>query len=106
MSRTDPPENCIGFDWDEDNSFKIWDRHQVTPEEAEDVFFGVPLVLRSDAHHSNTEKRHYVLGQTSVGRQLFVACVARRTLIRVISARDMKRREREASSKHDEKGTA
>lgn len=106
MSRSDPLENCIGFDWDEDNSLKIWDRHRVTPEEAEDVFFGLPLVLRSDVHHSNTEKRHYVLGQTRVGRPMFVAFAARRKLIRVISARDMNRREREAYSRHDEKGTA
>jgi hypothetical protein len=40
------------------------------------------------------EPRYYVLGQTDAGRKLFVVVTVRRELIRVISARDMNRRER------------
>jgi hypothetical protein len=32
-------ENCTGFQWDDANIDKNWERHQVTPEDAEDVFF-------------------------------------------------------------------
>ncbi len=95
MAARDPLEDCTGFDWDEDNADKNWERHRVTPEEAEDVFFHEPLVVRGDVGHSKSEKRHYALGQTSAGRMLFVAFTIRRRLIRVISAREMNRNERQ-----------
>ena len=101
-ARKDPLNECAGFDWDDSNAQKNWDRHQVTQEEAEDVFFNAPLVIRGDIRHSQREKRYYVLGQTSRGRCLFVAFIIRRKLIRVISVRDMNRREREAYGKHEE----
>ena len=92
----DPLEHCIGFDWDEENAIKNWERHQVTTEEAEDVFFNDPLVVRSDLRHSKREKRYYALGQTRATRRLFVAFTIRRKLIRVISVRDMNRNEASA----------
>ncbi len=100
--RRNPLINCRGFDWDEANAQKNWDRHQVTPEEAEDVFFNEPLVVRGDIQHSQQEKRYYALGQTSKGRRLFVAFTIRQRLIRVISVRNMNRREQEAYGKHEE----
>ena len=100
--RKDPLDGCVGFDWDEANVQKNWDRHQVTPEEAEDVFFHEPLVVRGDVRHSRGEKRYYALGQTNGGRYLFVAFTIRRKLIRVISVRDMNRREQEFYARHEE----
>lgn len=97
----DPLENCTGFDWDDANSHKNWEQHRVTPEEAEDVFFHEPLVVRSDLGHSRNEKRYYALGQTRIGRKLFVVFTIRRKLIRVISARDMNRNETEAYRRHE-----
>jgi uncharacterized DUF497 family protein len=99
---TDPLENCTGFDWDDANTHKNWERHQVTPEEAEDVFFHEPLVVRGDLRHSKSEKRYYALGQTGAGRRLFVVFTVRRKLIRVISARDMNRNETEACEQYEE----
>ena len=102
MAAVDPLENCTGFDWDDANIQKNWDGHRVTPEEAEDVFFHEPLVVRSDVQHSRNEKRHYALGQTSAGRRLFVVFTVRRKLIRVISVRDMNRNETETYERHEE----
>jgi uncharacterized DUF497 family protein len=102
MSVNDPLAQCVGFDWDNANAIKNWERHRVTPEEAEDVFFHDPFVLRSDPAHSRSEKRYWVLGQTGHGRKLFVAFTVRRKLIRVISARDMTRREIEEYDQHEE----
>lgn len=96
MAAKDPLESCVGFEWDEGNVHKNWDRHQVTPEEAEDVFFDEPLVVRHDAQHSEAEKRFYALGQTSRGRYLFVVFAVRNKYIRVLSARDMNRNEEAA----------
>jgi len=94
--RKDPLESCTGFDWDEANTDKNWERHRVTPEEAEDVFFNEPLVVRGDTRHSKQERRYYALGRTTGGRYLFVAFTLRGSLLRVISVRGMNRRERSA----------
>jgi uncharacterized DUF497 family protein len=101
----DPLEQCTGFDWDDANTHKNWEMHRVSPEEAEDVFFREPLVVRSDVRHSKTEKRYYALGQTGVGRRLFVAFTVRRKLIGVISARDMNRNEITVYEKYEEKNS-
>jgi uncharacterized DUF497 family protein len=105
VAAVDPLENCTGFDWDDANTQKNWERHRVSSEEAEDVFFHEPLVVRSDLRHSKTEKRYYALGQTSVGRRLFVVFTVRRKLIRVISARDMNRNESETYEKCEEEAS-
>ena len=101
----DPLEHCTGFDWDEANTHKNWEMHRVSAEEAEDVFFGEPLVVRSDVRHSKREKRYYALGRTGAGRRLFVAFTIRRTLIRVISARDMNKNETEAWERYEEENS-
>ena len=95
-------ENCTGFDWDDANTRKNWEQHQVDPGEAEDIFFHQPFVVRSDVRHSKTEKRYYALGQTGAGRPLFVVFAIRRKLIRVISAKDMNRNETETYQRYEE----
>jgi uncharacterized protein len=85
---------CEGFQWDAANSTKIWDRHRVMPTECEELFLNRPLVIVDDPKHSSGEERFYALGQTESGRSMFVVFTIRERLIRVISARDMSRRER------------
>jgi uncharacterized protein len=87
---------ATGFQWDAGNLEKNWRSHQVTPAECEQVFFNQPFIAADDPAHSALERRFFVLGQTDAGRLLFVVFTVRDTLIRVISARDMSRREREA----------
>jgi hypothetical protein len=102
VGERDPLASCVGFDWDDGNIHKNWERHRITPEEAEDLFFNEPLVVGSDAGHSQRERRYYALGRTRAGRRLFVAFTVRRNLIRVISVRDMNIREQEAYKRHEE----
>lgn len=83
-----------GFDWDAANRDKNWKKHQVANSECEEVFFNLPLLLQPDQAHSLTEARYYVLGQTNAGRRLFIVFTIRNEKIRVISARDMSKRER------------
>lgn len=87
-------EGCEGFQWDSANSEKIWERHRVAPTECEELFFNRPLVFGEDEEHSDAEKRMYGLGQSDAGRPLFVVFTVRGRLIRVVSARDMSRKER------------
>ena len=83
-----------GFEWDEGNILKNWEKHSVSHLEAEQVFFNQPLLVYSDDQHSASENRWYVLGKTDAQRPLFVVFTLRGTKIRVISARDMNRKER------------
>lgn len=86
--------NCDGFQWDQGNSLKSWLKHHVVEGEAEQTFFNEPLLLVMDAGHSQAEARYRALGYTDEGRRLFIVFTIRKSLVRVISARDMNRKER------------
>ena len=88
-----------GFEWDDGNLTKNWIKHQVSTIECEEIFFNLPLLLANDKKHSQEEERYYVLGQTNAGRTLFISFTIRTNKIRVISARDMSRKEREIYAK-------
>ena len=96
-------DDAIGFDWDKGNSRKNADKHGVNQAEAEQVFFNEPLLVLEDSRHSSQEPRFHVLGQTDDGRLLHITFTLRRegTLIRVISARNMHRKERMIYGKED-----
>jgi hypothetical protein len=89
-------DRIIEFQWDEGNSRKSADKHGVSQGEAEQAFFNEPLLVVDDARHSETESRFHALGKTYAGRLLHIAFTLRQnaTKIRVISARDMHRKER------------
>ena len=89
---------CSGFDWNEGNTDKNWLKHKVSSSECEQIFFNHPLLIQDDIIHSKTEQRFYALGQTDLKRFLFIAFTVRNNLIRVISARDMSRKERRVYS--------
>ena len=84
-----------GFDWDKGNARKN-DKHGVSMAVAEQVFFNQPLLLLPDPGHSQSESRFYALGKSDDGRTLHITFTLRGggKLIRVISARDMHRKER------------
>lgn len=87
---------CVtGFDWDEDNARKSTDKHGVSQGEAEQLFFNAPL-LAPDSRHSHHESRYHALGTTDDNRLLHISFTLRSngTLIRIISARDMHRKEK------------
>jgi uncharacterized DUF497 family protein len=84
-----------GFDWDDGNTRKN-DKHGVSTAEAEQVFFNEPLLMIVDTKHSQGEPRYHALGKTNEGRTLHITFTLRNAgkRIRVISARDMHRKER------------
>ncbi len=94
MDRAERLEECEGFQWDDGNSVKIWEKYRVAMAECEELFFNRPLIMVVDEEHSVLEERFYALGQTEAGRLLFVAFTIRGSFVRVISARDMSRKER------------
>jgi hypothetical protein len=87
----------VGFDWDDGNSLKSADKHSVSQAEAEQVFADPQVLIADDVKHSQEEPRYHALGRTNDGRPLHVTFTLRdkHTKIRVISARNMNRKERE-----------
>src|SRR5699024_9991310 len=86
----------IGFDWDDGNSRKNADKHRVSQAESEQSFYNQPLLTLLNPKHSRQEPRYHALGRTDDNRLLHVTFTLRgnEQLIRVISARDMHRKER------------
>jgi uncharacterized protein len=90
------PSQIEGFEWDEGNSRKSVEKHDVSQIEAEQVFFNDPLLIIEDVSHSSYENRLHALGRTDAGRLLHISFTlpGGGKLIRVISARAMHRKER------------
>jgi uncharacterized DUF497 family protein len=87
----------VGFDWDDGNSLKSAEKHSVSQAEAEQVFADSQLLIADDVKHSQEEARYHALGRTFDGRLLHVTFTLRdrQTRIRVISVRNMNRKERD-----------
>lgn len=75
------------FDWDAGHIKHIIDRHDVYPEEAEQVFLNGAYIRRDG-------QVYRVYGQSDSGQYLFVACELRGNRVRVTSARPMSATER------------
>ena len=80
------------FGWDEANTGHIA-RHNVLPEEAEEVFFDENNVQDEDVEHSTDEKRYLIIGKTKEGRLLYQIFTVRVNKIRIISSRDINKKE-------------
>ncbi len=87
-------ENCIGFQWDKGNSEKNLIAHLVLRLECEQVFFNKPIIVSESGTSIQIEKRCCLLGRTDLDRFLFVVFTIRHNLIRIISARDMRKKEK------------
>jgi uncharacterized DUF497 family protein len=91
---------CTGFQWDKGNADKNWEKYRVLRSEAEEVFLNQPLIVTEDDAHSVSEERYFALGHTNRGRLLFTVFTIRSRKLRVVSSRDMTKREREVYRTH------
>ena len=82
------------FEWDSGNLDKSSKKHGIFPSESEEIFFNNPLLINGDASHSQAEVRYMALGKTNEEKLLFVIFTIRRNKIRIISARNMNKKER------------
>jgi len=84
-----------GFTWLPDIVDELMVRHNVSEDEAEDVFFDRPQYRFVEAGHRPGEDVYSAAGQTDSGRYLMVFFIhkADNTAL-ILSARDMDRRER------------
>lgn len=84
----------IVFDWDKGNSDKNFLKHQVSIQEAEEVFGNYPLIIAKDNLHSQKELRYQGMGKTNNNRLLFVSFTLRKSQVRIISIRNMSKKEK------------
>lgn len=85
----------INFDWDSSNISHLL-KHDVSPQEVEEVFSKQPRITSRDINHSLRDRRHFMLGKTRSRRRLFIVFTIRQNKVRVISARDMTQAEKDA----------
>ncbi len=84
------------FEWDKQKAERNTSKHGVSFEEAQTVFTD-PLYLDFyDPDHSDEEERYIIVGQSDQQRLLVVSYTERDQKVRLISAREATRKEREA----------
>jgi len=83
----------IAFEWDKGNREKIWIKHTITIEECEEVFQDDNVFIQEDPIHSRAEERYILIGRNKRLRYLFIAFTLRNNCVRVISARNMHKKE-------------
>lgn len=81
------------FQWDKGNIDKNWVRHKVTNKECEEVFFDKNKKIAKDRFHSKKENRYILLGKTKRGRILYTVFTIRNKRVRIISSRNINRKE-------------
>lgn len=84
----------LRFDWDSGNKDKNLLKHHVTNDECEEIFFDPNKKIAKDTIHSTQETRHLLIGQTKKNRILFVIFTIKKSTVRIISARDLNKKER------------
>lgn len=83
----------IEFQWDKGNVDKNQKKHEVSEKEAEEVFFDKKKIIYRDKFHSDKEERFIILGKTAKKRLLYTVFTKRNGKLRIISSRDINRRE-------------
>ena len=95
---TDIIPEPIEFEWDKGNIDKNVKKHSIENREAEEVFLNDPLISE-DEIHSRTEKRYQCLGITDKNKKLFISFTIRKDKVRIISVRNMDKKEKEKYAK-------
>ena len=83
----------LEFEWDEANKTKIWLKHKISSEECEEAFATEQIFSQPDKLHSDKENRYILISTTKKSRTLFIVFTLRQNKVRVISARNMHRKE-------------
>ncbi len=89
----------LEFEWDKGNLGKNFKSHRVSDKEAEEVFDSENKFIFRDEKHSLAEVRYMIWGVSDKDRKLTVFFTLRSKKVRVISARDMSRKERDTYEK-------
>lgn len=90
----------VSFEWDKGNLNKNFKKHKVANQEAEEIFTDEASFIFEDKTHSTDKEKHYgIFGKTGEGRLLSIVFTLREEKIRIISARDISKKERRSYEK-------
>lgn len=95
----------VVFVWDKGNKDKNAKKHGVTNEESEQAFTQGRKFFVRDEDHSTDEDRFILWGETMDNRLLSIIFTIRSGNVRIISARDMNKKERRAYAEKIQKNT-
>lgn len=84
------------FEWDKNKATGNVSKHDVSFEEAKTVFDDPLYIDFYDPDHSEDEARYLIIGTSNQRRLLIVSYTERGDVVRLISAREVTRSEREA----------
>jgi len=84
----------LKFEWNPNKAKKNIEKHGVSFDEAATVFFDPLSMTYDDPDHSYDENRYIIIGLSDLGRLLFVSHAETDNIIRIISARQLTRKER------------
>jgi uncharacterized DUF497 family protein len=85
-------KSSLIFEWDMGNIDHIA-KHKVKPQEAEEVFFDKKSQVSRDIRHSKSEDRFIIIGKTKKNRLLYQVFTFRGNKMRIISSRDLNKKE-------------
>jgi uncharacterized DUF497 family protein len=83
------------FEWDDEKAEANLTKHEVSFDEAKTVFDDPLYVDFYDPDHSFDEPRYIIIGESQQRRLLIVSYAEWDDVVRLISAREVTRRERE-----------
>ncbi len=83
-----------GFEWDRGNIDKSYQKHGITPNEAEEIFLDEDILLLEDIEHLKQEERVKAIGKIIKGDVILLVFTTRKNKIRIISARKANNKER------------
>ncbi len=83
------------FEWDNNKAAKNLLKHGVSFPEAQSVFDDPLYIDFYDPDHSDREERYVIVGESNQGRLLIISYTERVNSIRIISAREVTKSERQ-----------
>ena len=87
-------EALTGFNWDDGNVYKNEKKHGLNYKLIEEVFFNEPLLIVEDFQHSDDECQCVAFGKDDKNNKIIVVFTVRDNLVRVISARKRRKKEK------------
>jgi uncharacterized DUF497 family protein len=90
----------VEFEWDEAKALSNLTKHQVDFTEAQSVFSDPLALITDDEDHSEQENREIIIGHSNQNRCLVISYTDRTGKVRIISARQATRRERQNYEKN------
>jgi len=90
----------LKFEWNPNKAKKNVEKHGISFDEAATVFSDQLSMTYDDPDHSFGENRHIIIGMSHRDKLLLVSHLEKDDIVRIISARQLTRKERKQYEQH------